>query len=49
MKTRTAFPMRGGTRTVKIREDAGGHNFGPGNPQNRGPHFNDGARRHYDY
>jgi len=39
----------GGTRTVTIRDDAGGHNFGPGDPQNRGPHFNDPDGGHYDY
>jgi RHS repeat-associated protein len=39
----------GGTKTVIIRDDAAGHNFGPGDPQNRGPHFNDPAGNHYDY
>ncbi|NOT88814.1 MAG: type IV secretion protein Rhs [Lysobacter sp.] len=39
----------GGTRTMRIRNDAGGHNFGPANPQNRGPHFNDAKGNHYDY
>jgi hypothetical protein len=39
----------GGTRTVRIRDDAAGHDFGPGDPQNRGPHFNDEAGNHYDY
>lgn len=39
----------GGTRTVRIRDDAGGSDFGAGDPQNRGPHFNDDAKRHYDY
>jgi len=39
----------GGTRTVRIRDDAGGHDFGPGNSQNRGSHFNDAAGNHYDY
>lgn len=39
----------GGTRTIRIRDDAGGHDFGPGNSQNRGPHFNDEAGNHYDY
>jgi RHS repeat-associated protein len=33
----------------QIREDAGGHDYGPGNNQNRGPHFNDPAGNHYDY
>ncbi len=39
----------GGKQTIRIRDDAGGHNFGPGDPQNRGPHFNDQAGGHYDY
>ncbi|MGY5541089.1 HNH/endonuclease VII fold putative polymorphic toxin, partial [Vibrio brasiliensis] len=39
----------GGTKTVKIRDDAGGHDFGPGNPQNRGSHFNNEAGDHFDY
>nr|MDJ0657772.1 RHS repeat-associated core domain-containing protein [Xanthomonadales bacterium] len=39
----------GGTRTVRIRDDAGGSNYGPGDPQNRGPHFNDEVGNHYDY
>ena len=39
----------GGKRTIGFRDDAGGHDYGPGNPQNRGPHFNDGAGNHYDY
>jgi uncharacterized protein RhaS with RHS repeats len=39
----------GGTRTVRIRDDAGGHHHGVGNPQNRGPHFNDESGNHYDY
>jgi len=39
----------GGIRTVRIRDDAGGHNFGPDNPQNRGAHFNDERGNHYDY
>lgn len=34
---------------VTIRDDAGGHNYGEGNPQNRGSHFNDPAGDHYDY
>ncbi len=32
-----------------IRDDAGGHDFGRNNPQNRGSHFNDDSREHYDY
>ncbi|MHB1423456.1 MAG: HNH/endonuclease VII fold putative polymorphic toxin [Gemmataceae bacterium] len=40
----------GGKWTVRIRDDAGGHDYeGPNNPQNRGPHFNDEAGNHYDY
>jgi RHS repeat-associated protein len=39
----------GGTRRITIRDDAGGHNFGPNNPQNRGPHFNGPGNTHYDY
>ena len=39
----------GGTKAVRIRNDAGGHNFGAGNSQNRGPHFNDEAGNHFDY
>ena len=36
-------------REVRIRDDAAGHNYGEGDPQNRGPHFNDPAGNHYDY
>jgi hypothetical protein len=44
------IPASGGRRqSVRIRDDAGGHNYGPGNLQNRGPHFNDPAGNHYDY
>jgi hypothetical protein len=39
----------GQTETVRIREDADGHFFGPDDPQNRGPHFNDDEGNHYDY
>jgi RHS repeat-associated protein len=39
----------GGTNRVTIRDDSGGHFFGIGNDQNRGPHFNDMCRRHFDY
>ena len=43
-------PASGGkTKTVSIRDDAGGHDFGRGNSQNRGSHFNDEAKNHYDY
>jgi hypothetical protein len=34
---------------VVIRDDAGGHDFGDGNSQNRGSHFNDESGNHYDY
>jgi len=33
----------------QIRDDAGGHDFGEGNDQNRGPHFNDPSGNHFDY
>ncbi|WP_374705063.1 HNH/endonuclease VII fold putative polymorphic toxin [Andreprevotia sp. IGB-42] len=39
----------GGVKTVRVRDAAAGHNFGPGDPQNRGPHFNDAIGNHYDY
>ncbi|PZF79460.1 hypothetical protein C1I92_31055 [Jiangella anatolica] len=39
----------GGTRTVVIRDDSKGHFWGPGNSQNRGPHFNTQDGGHYDY
>jgi RHS repeat-associated protein len=44
----------GGTMTIRIRDDAAGHDFGVGDPQNRGPHFNGpvdaaGNSTHYDY
>ncbi|WP_031431583.1 MULTISPECIES: RHS repeat-associated core domain-containing protein [Methylomicrobium] len=39
----------GGMKTIRIRDDSGGHNFGAGNLQNRGPHFNDEIGNHYDY
>lgn len=43
-------PASGGsTKTVRIRDDMGGHDFGVGNPQNRGSHFNDEIGNHYDY
>lgn len=41
--------LGGGTKTVKIRDDAGGHDFGADNPQNRGSHFNNEAGDHFDY
>jgi hypothetical protein len=34
---------------INIRDDAGGHYYGPNNPQHRGPHFNDEHGNHYDY
>lgn len=39
----------GGKRTVRIRDDAKGHDYGKNDPQNRGPHFNDEKGNHYDY
>ncbi|MEU4807184.1 HNH/endonuclease VII fold putative polymorphic toxin [Actinosynnema sp. NPDC023587] len=39
----------GGTRTVRIRDDAGGHTFKDDPSQNRGPHFNTENGDHYDY
>lgn len=39
----------GGKTTVNVRNDAAGHNYGPNNPQNRGPHFNDRSGNHFDY
>lgn len=39
----------GGTKTVTIRDDADGHDYGLGNSQNRGPHFNNEAGDHFDY
>lgn len=39
----------GGTRIIRIRDDANGHYYGPGDPQNRGSHFNDPRGNHYDY
>jgi RHS repeat-associated protein len=39
----------GGTSTVRIRDDAAGHSYRDDPTQNRGPHFNDDAGRHYDY
>ena len=38
-----------GKPDIKIRDDSKGHNWGPNNPQNRGPHFNDDKKNHYDY
>ncbi len=39
----------GKMKIINIRDDAGGHNFGIGNPQNRGARFNDMCGRHFDY
>ena len=39
----------GGTQRMTLRDDSRGHFFGPNNSQNRGPHFNDMCRRHFDY
>jgi RHS repeat-associated protein len=36
-------------KEIIIRDDAEGHYYGDGDPQNRGPHFNDPAGNHYDY
>ena len=36
-------------KEVKIRDDSKGHDYGPGDPQNRRPHFNDPNGNHYDY
>lgn len=41
--------INGETQVLIIRDDAKGHNFGHNDPQNRGPHFNDPKRNHYDY
>lgn len=53
-RTRTKYEYEvpapgGGTRTVRIRDDAAGHAYSDNPTQNRGPHFNDDAGRHYDY
>ncbi len=39
----------GGSQRVRIRDDAAGHNYGSGNSQNRGSHFNGESGGHYDY
>ncbi|MEZ2877376.1 HNH/endonuclease VII fold putative polymorphic toxin [Pseudomonas lundensis] len=39
----------GGVKKVRVRDDSGGHDFGTGNPQNRGAYFNDESGFHYDY
>ncbi|TGE76346.1 hypothetical protein C7Y70_19450 [Pseudoalteromonas sp. KS88] len=39
----------GGFREISIRRDAAGHFYSPGNIHNRGPHFNDAEKGHYDY
>jgi hypothetical protein len=43
------FDQGPGKDPIRIRDDADGHYYGPGDPQNRGPHFNDPAGNHYDY
>lgn len=39
----------GKPKIIRIRDDASGHFYGEGNPQNRGSHFNDEKGNHYDY
>jgi len=34
---------------IEIREDSGGHSYPDDPTQNRGPHFNDPTKRHFDY
>jgi filamentous hemagglutinin len=34
---------------VEIRRDSQGHFYGPNNPQNRRPHYNDKDGGHYDF
>ena len=51
---RDGKPLPGGGRDyyygdIVIRDHAGGHNYGPTDPQNRGPHINGPGNRHYDY
>jgi RHS repeat-associated protein len=49
---RFKLPGTGGAKVgpdCNIREDAGGHNYGSGNDQNRGPHFNGPGGEHYDW
>jgi hypothetical protein len=43
------FDKGPGKDPTRIRDDAAGHDYGPVDPQNRGPHFNDPAGNHYDY
>ncbi len=43
------FKVPGKKEPVVIREDRGGHTYGPNDPQNRGPHFNTPDGGHYDY
>ena len=42
-------PWLNGAEPIRIRDDAGGHDYGPGSPQNRGPHFNTPDGEHFDY
>jgi RHS repeat-associated protein len=43
------FKVPGKKDPVIIRDDAAGHQYPDDPSQNRGPHFNDSAGRHYDY
>lgn len=43
------FDQGPGRDPIQIRDDAEGHYFGPGDAQNRGPHFNDPDGNHFDY
>jgi filamentous hemagglutinin len=43
------FDQGAGFDPIRIRDDAAGHDFGPDDGQNRGPHFNDREGNHYDY
>lgn len=39
----------GGPRSIRIRDDAGGHEYPDDPTQNRGPHFNTENGDYYDY
>jgi len=43
------FEVPGKKDPVIIRDDTAGHQYPDDPSQNRGPHFNDSADRHYDY
>lgn len=43
------FNVPGKKKPIVIREDRNGHDYGPNDPQNRGPHFNTPDGGHYDY